>query len=602
MKKRIFLLSFLFCASFLAFAQITVNPSDPFYTSVEGWKMREIVDNVPPLRPYPFSQVKNIILQVMENGDERDKTIARYYWEELTGKKWYLDLDGEVYIKLNESDSQEFNSSTLYELFPALHGNLNFFDDFFSLGYKIGLAVRNDTDETKFLPEYSNSLHDAIQDPASLGSFSAYLDMNNVISLGLPNLYVQTGIYRTGYGPFLNDGLALNDTSYHSANLSFTYMNSRFSYAQQISVIGATSNCDLTNLKPDKILAFHQIEYELSKKFILAYYESIVYGNRFDLSYLMPVPFITAQGINGCNDNLQMGLALKFMPVKGVLISSDLFVDNLDIDNLIKLNFSTLNSFALKTGLIYTPKNSFCTRVDLNYTVVTPFTYSHYQFENDGSISASTINYQNYTNSGIKMGTSYEPNSDVLSFTIDFLPVPNLKLRVKSTFMRHANIAETYSDEEAMFYLLSDDGVYSTDGTVSTTSRVFSGASQNGQNVSTAVTTLNFLKQRHIMYLIQSGLSGEYSFGRLKNIFNASLKFSYTFEYIHNYGVDSNIYPGGAVSSHTDDDGNVYYTIGTDTTQYTDISDVVACFNTLWSSRLEDLVNNYFSVGICFKF
>ena len=602
MKKKILISLGLFCFVSFSFAQITVNPNDPFYTNVESWQMRKIIDNIPPLRPYPLSAIEQIIIQVIQNGDKRDVEIAKYYWEEITHKKWYLNLEGEVIAKVDESDNQNLNEDTLYELFPSVNGNLNFFNNFVNLGYKIGLVARTDTDELKFLPEYTNSMHDAIQDYSTLGKFYTYLDVNNVVSVGFPNLYFQTGIYRSGYGLFLNEGLALNDTAYHSANLSFTYFNSKFSYAQQLSAIGATKNYDSSYLSPDKFLAFHQLEYKFNPKFSFSYYETIVFGNRFDPSFIMPVPFAAAQSLSGSNDNLQMGLALKFEPMNGIMFSSDLFVDNLDVDNLLKLNFTTLNSFAAKLGLIYTPENSFCTRVDLNYTLVTPFTYSPYQFEDDGSISSSTINYQNYTNSGINIGTSYEPNSDAINFTLDFAPVPGLNLRLKSTFMRHGNIAETYSEDEAMFYLLADSGLYATDGTINTNTKLSSANSKTGENVNSAVSYLNFLKQRHIMYLIQSAFSGQYSFGKVKNIFNISLKFSYTFEYIHNFGIDSNIYPGGSVKSNTDSSGNVYYTIGADPTPYTNKSDVVSYFTNLWSSKLEDVVNNYFSVGLCLKF
>lgn len=601
MKKKILISLSLFCFVSLSFAQITVNPSAAFYTSVESWQMRKIIDNVPPLRPYPLSAIEQIIIQVIQNGDKRDVEIAKYYWEEITHKKWYVNLEGDVLLKSDESDNQNLNEDILYEIFPSITGNLNFFNNFVNLGYNIGLAARTNTNELNFLPEYSNSSHDAIQDYSTLGKFYTYLDMNNVVSIGFPNLYFQTGIYRTGYGLFLNEGLTLNDTAYHSANLSFTYFNSKFSYAQQLSVIGATRNFDSSYLSPNKFLSFHQIEYKFSPKFSFSYYETIVFGNRFDPSFILPVPFVAAQSLSGSNDNLQMGIALKFEPMNGIMFSSDLFVDNLDVDNLVKLQLTTLNSFATKLGLIYTPENSFCTRVDLNYTLVLPFTYSHYQFEDDGSISSSTINYQNYTNSGINIGTSYEPNSDAISFILDFAPLPALNLRLKSTFMRHSNIAETYTEEEALTYLLADSGVYATDGTINTTTRISSSNSKTGENVNSAVSYLNFLKQRHIMYLIQSGFSGQYSFGKVKNIFNISLKFSYTFEYIHNFGVDSNIYPGGLVKKQSDSEGNVYYTIADNTTQYSS-SEVVSYFTNLWSSRLEDVVNNYFSVGLCLKF
>ena len=595
-KKLALFFSLVLCVCALG-AQVSSDPSHEFYTLAQSWELRGIVAKLPPLRPYPVAVIKDILSQVMQGGSERDTEAASRIWEEVTGKPWSAELE----ILANGAT---FNDSGAFMLtaIPRVTGDLSLFHDFVSFGYKLGFVGRTQKNYMDFNPLFTNYAYDAIQDPATIGPMFLYLDTDDSIAVGNTRLFAQAGVNRTGYGQFLDDGLCLNDTAYHAANFSLTYSARRFSYAQQISALGATSSYDgrLGTLLPNKFLAFHVLEFKVSRIFSFSYYENIVYGNRFEPSYLIPAPYMAVQGLGGNNDNLQMGITASVRPMDGFLWATDIFVDDIDVNGLVKFNWDTRIRIAARTGLIYTPANSFCSRVSLDYTIVTPYTYSHWEYDNwdTMSMSAGTRNYQNYTNNGISMGASIPPNSDSFKFSVDFRPAPRLSLGVSTMFVRHANVSESLTDDEALFYLSSDEGVYATDGSVYEATAV-----AGGRQTYTSQNHLNFMTQAHKMYVFQGSVTGEYSLPRFK-WGRLSFKGGFTFEYVRNKGVDKHMYPGGPVEKDkkSDPDNPSYIYNGKTYSTPDEKAELAKLFKDKWAEGLSDSVDCYMYAGICYRF
>lgn len=628
LRKLFFAAVFAFAGAF-CFSQVSVDPSDEFYKYALIWENRGLVSNVPPIRPYPLANVKSILQEVIETGCEKDKEIATEIYERVTGKPYHITFETDFFIKhemeekneKNEKkEKQSFSTSKMLALYPAIKGDLGFKDDFVSLGYGAGFAVSNATD-IDFMPQYSNSFHDSIFDATEVGPIEMYLDVNSIIALGYKNLFVQGGIYRSGYSAFINEGLSLNDTSYHSGNLSLTYLHDKLSYVQELSMIGATSSYDgdLSTLAPDKIMAFHAIGYEPFDFLKVSFYESAVYGNRLDLSYILPVPYMVAQGVGGASDNLAMGLLIDIRPAPGVLWETDVMCDDFPAEDFFKLNFDSKYRLAAKTGLIYTPANSFLDRLDFNYTFVLPYTYSHWQYDSDSlaSISSSTINYQNCTNAGVLIGSQYEPNSDAVKFSVDIKPFKQLTLSMGTTYSRHGNVCETLDTEEAMIYLCADKNVYSTDGSVYTHSMFAANNSNSGNHVSSAWDSMNWLNQKHVQFTLQSSLNVKYDFKPTKKGTRVSLNAGCTFEYIHNYGVSNQMFPGGNEDIipvyEKDDDGNgvgtgdiIGFRKSKDGEKYdldsAEAKAIVDGFKDAWISQLTNKLNLFFNFGVTIRF
>lgn len=609
MKKGMFLYAvLLFCiGGFLvqsAFSQVSVDPSDDFYRQVQSWELRGLVHNVPPMRPYPLPVVKKILSTIIEEQKSpHDVALAEAYWQRITGKSWYASLEAEATLRHQKSDSHK-NTDVLFHAEPSLSGDVMLYKNLVSLGYSIGVSAFSD-DQEDFLASYSNPKTDGLEDPASLGPLEMFIDANDVLSIGTESVYAQLGIYRSGFGAFLGRELGLNDSAHHRTSISFTALRPKWSFFQQLSVIGATTNYDDSVLAANKFLAFHALTFDVTKKFSVSYFEGTVFGRRLDPSYVLPVPYYIAEVIGGWGDSLLMGLNASYMVLPGLLVSADMYVDDFDLNKFFKLDLDAKNRLALMLGAVYTPSNSLCQRVGLDYTLITPYMYTHWDYSTADGMAAmpqDCINYQNYTNNGLPIGSSLPPNSDALSLTIDFTPLSRLHVQTSVNFVRHANVCESLTTEEALRYLLAEHGVYATDGSIFTHSMFENTESRLGDHVETAWEHLNLFTQDHKMYVLQAGISGDYTFKRY-SWGQVSFTFSYLFEYIKNKGVDSHLYSGGHVQeimSEETKEGTGFYTID-DSGSYT-AEEVVQQFKAAWVDQFSTTLSHYVSFGVTFVF
>lgn len=614
----------------VAFAQISVDPQDDFYMYAEGWELKGYVSKLPQLRPYPLNVIKSILSSVIEKGKGRDVDLAQEYYEKVTGKPYHIVLEGGVREELtydNYDDAEDEKSTTRqYNGGPHIAGDIAI-NPLASFGYNFGIYAVNE-DDTDVMPLFSRSEHDTVSDSTEVGPFRLNIDMNSTLSVGKENVYMQAGINRSGFGPFLQDDLALSDNAFHAPSLSFTYDGGNWSYTQIMQSIGASLNNgeDLdSDSQVGKYLSLHSVRFAPSERIALSYYESTIFGNRFELAYLLPAPFMAIQGIGDSTDNSQMGLLVEFSPVRGLKWSSNFFADDIPLNDIMKFNLDTKIRVGIETGVQYSPAGSSLDLMTMNYTIVTPYTYAHWSYEDDGKTFTDTsYNYFNYMNRGIAIGASIPPNSDRIGFSARFTPIKKLNVTIRSSFMRHANAYESLDDEEAekiyktnylsrqngYVWIKTSDGTPYTDVAIGTphydvatdkltvsessysdyilintdkgdiyctNSSCFSQQKLLGDDnhVDTAWDYLSLLNQEHAMTVIQAGLDLAYELPRMK-VGTFTLKFGWTWEYITNNGVQNSIYSAsGRSSSDTYEDA------------YDD-----------WVDQLHDSINNYLSFSV----
>ncbi|MCR4626801.1 MAG: DUF4131 domain-containing protein [Treponema sp.] len=266
-KKLIVLFSLVFTFG-IAFAQITADPQDDFYMYAQGWELKGYVRSLPQLRPYPLNVVKSILTSVMEKSNGRDGQIAREYWEKITGKPTHLNLEGGIRQENNKDTYKNSGNNVEYSKTRQYNGGPHFTGDIAinplaSFGYNFGIYSVNE-DDVSVLPFAVRSEHDTVADSTEIGPFRLNIDMNSNLSVGKENIYVQAGINRSGFGPFLKDDLALSDNAFHAPNLSFTYDGGKWSYTQIMQSIGASLNNgeDLdSETDVGKYLALHSFRY-----------------------------------------------------------------------------------------------------------------------------------------------------------------------------------------------------------------------------------------------------------------------------------------------------------------------------------------------------
>lgn len=597
--KRFF--SLIFASVFIissVFAQVSSNPNDEFYGNAVIWEIQGLVDSLPQVRPYPLHIIKNI-LETVINSEEAGETAvatAKSEYERIFGRAWHLETQGNGSL-VRKNDSNEL----------ILDGDFHVQGDFpllkyAGLSYSAGVFGVKGTEQGK-LPLNTNIAHDAVQDPVGFGPITAYVDVNTNLFFGNEKIFGTAGVNRFGFGPFWQEGLALNDTAYHSSGLSYTYnFLPGFSFSQVYTSLGATNNVG-EELFSSKFLSLHSLRWMPSKKLSLSYYENVVFGRRNELSYLFPVPYMINQGINGCNDNLQMGVLFETRPIDGLKISGDFFVDDF------ALNFKSLDDkyrFAVSLGSQYAPKDMFLSLVDLNYSIVMPFVYAHWDYDDykDYRMAGNTINYQNYTNNGISMGSALDPDSDRIKLNLKFRPVNNLDLNFSASFTRHQNVCESFSDEEAFAFLRSEPGKYKTDGKIFTHQRIDKEDAKDFMNkngdyayfLESAWDHLSFMTGDHTKTSLNLGLDGNYTIHSSKaGTFKIGL--SYNFEMIKNDGVDNDLFPGqGDALKEGIIDGT--YTWHDKT--YSSAEEVVKKARQDWAANLHDSFNHYITLSFTY--
>lgn len=612
MKKNILILTLLILVSNLAFSQVATDINDSFYKEAQNWELRGLTSPLPLLRPYPLSVVERVLNDVIKNGDKKDSELASSEYERIFSKTFGIQASASGNFKISSSDEDGNEDKKDLSGEISAGGDIRF-HQLVSFSYKIGVYGETE-DFDSYSPLYQNILTDTIFDHVDAGPFDAYTDWNTNLSVGKENIYGTAGLSRIGFGPFYGENLALNDTGYHSANFVLSAASKNFSYTQVFEIIGATRNIieDELDLTDGKYLAFHALRWNQFRKFNVTYYENVIFGPNTNISYFIPAPYYAMQNIGGANDNLQMGLLIELKPFSGFNWATDFFADDMELNDLLKLDFDTKLRFGLQTGVIYSPTDSILDRIQLNYTAVMPYVYAHWEYDNDdsGSFTGKTWNYQNYTNAGMHIGSTLDPNSDKISFSARIKPAKKLSLDLTVSFTRHANSAEDFSDDEAAEYMLAKNGTYATDGTVSM-SQLFSSNTDNGKHVDSAWEKLGFMTSGHKMYVVQAGLSGAYELARTK-YGSLSLTLGYTFEYIKNAGINRNVYPGGTLDySFSENSFGIKTYYKGKQTEENEVSELEAVSAAKaaakdakdeWLDNLYDCTNHYLSVGFKYNY
>ena len=578
-KKIVFLLILTFCALFALSAQVTVMPNDPVYTDIINWENLGIIRNVPPLRPYPLALITSFLEEVMEceYTDQAAKAYAHY--ERIYGKS--VDVGFEVSDNFknpkdntdNPGSDKKFTNEL--DVYLKAAGDIKA-TDYLSVGINTNILVTTELEKDS-RPAFDQKPYDAVNDTTDLKFAQAFLDMNATAAIGNDKIYFQGGISRNSFGPFNDSSLSLGPGAFHSGNASIVFRENKWTYTQAMFMLGATNDVGLrSSVKPNKFLMLHSIDFTPFKWLTMSYYENVVYGNRFDPIYMLPfVPYMVAQGIGSFGDNIQMGVTFKVRPINGFTWLTDVFVDDMAASDLVKLKFDTKLRFAAQTGFIYSPVDSIFDQISTDYTFVSPYMYTHEEFTDDTktiSVGSQGINYQNYTNNGVGMGSNLPPNSDRFAFKIKATPIKDLNITFSANMIRHSNITElliTKAPEEAVKYLGLPAGYLLTDGSV------FNHPYSVGA-YDYAWNHFMFMQSPTKMYVWQAGLDAGYtlpgqSFGKF------TINMGYTFEYIKNHGVQNNILPGGGVYS-------------------ADAAGMASAYDN-WKSKLHNDVNHYFRVS-----
>lgn len=478
-RKYLFLCIIAVITASSLFSQVSSDPSDKFYTDVLGWKLRNIVTEVPVTKPYTLPVIKKILLQVQDKGTAEDKKDADEYFRFIFGQPVHGEAEVKGCFAANIKDKNP------YEYKGSLTAGFDMYGDFlagnyFSAGYNAGAdVVFFDLSPEDFLSLYSRYGYEYVGNAIAAGSSLINIRGSAAVSYTGEHISAALSYGRTGFGPFVSDDPVLSIYAPSVPSCTVSYNGKYIDFTQHIAL-----------LQPfGKLMMMHAVRFPELRKMRVTCYDSVVYSGRFDPSYLIPVPGVLIEKSNGYNDNVQTGFLIEYSVFPCVDWVSDLLIDDLDIPALAHLDFSTDDRIALRTGFQYSPLDSICSLVTFDYTMVTPFTYQNGSSPSDCA----------YTTGDTVLGV-LPSNSDRVKLEITMTPLDEISVTTKASFIRHGNENESaVSGNEA-----------------------------------------RLLNQNNLMYICEGGFEAVYMF---KNLSAGTLRLaaSYMFEYIHNDGVDSEV-------------------------------------------------------------
>ena len=515
------------------FAQAPVDLFDPFYEDLSIWEGCGLINDAPNIRPYPLQEIERILQIVMEKGDAGQQRKAAEYQARFFHRAFHFG--GKTEFNFTSRGSQK-------QFFVTPFAKLNYsVMKLLSISANLGLSGLNKLDNETLLPAYSYSQKDIADDAGNIGKLKILPMFNTSATFGTPKYYLTAGLGRTSYGPFHDSGIFISRDTFHAGQFIFTINKEKWAYNHILLLLSATNDYK-KNIVPNKFIASHSIDFRPFPWLSFSILDTMIYGGRFEPMYLIPFSaFFLGQSVYHFPDNSLIGLTATVKPVRGLRIASAFYADDLGFNEIVTFKDAKWRMSG-ECGISYTiPYSHWFSFIDLNYTFVLPYAYTHYEHHDPAA-----PNYQNYTHRGFNLGTSLDPNSDRIQLRLKFRPVYGLDVDFSNTFIRHANITESITEIEMLKDYLSKQ--YTTDGSTFNYSAI---TEQYGTYDSRAkrhafLYTTPFMKQQTRQYVNQLALDVSYHLPIVKSGGYVLFKFGYVFETNINPDVRRNIYSPNA--------------------------------------------------------
>ncbi|HAK44651.1 MAG TPA: hypothetical protein DCO79_01850, partial [Spirochaeta sp.] len=380
-----------------------------------------------------------------------------------------------------------------------------------SISGDINLLLVDQQGETA-LPVYTRSSVDLLPDWSDVDIFDKNYKVrqgiNTSAAIGTDELYFQTGLIRSSFGPFTDDGAVISPKAPQSGHFSLTWLQESFSFNSTLLALTASTDTG-TGRYPEKYLAMHTFTFYPLSRLELSVFESVVYGGRFEPMYLIPFSeFFYLQGTIGFPDNSLLGFSTSVDLPYNIDFDFLFYADDLHFNDMIRFDFDTKYKLSFQTGLSWAPEIDELRQISLDYLLVTPYMYSH---KTSGVVTVP--NYQNYTHLGENLGPSLEPNSDRINLTILLEPIDFLSLELNGKYIRHGNGSVDGSENVG-----GGDGTIFDDGFL--------------DDVCTFQETTRFMDQDIIEHTVQAGITADAAFEL--GDFTVSGNGGYTLEWIKN--------------------------------------------------------------------
>jgi len=441
------------------------DPNNNIYRVYEQWRDARLIKSLPHIMPYPLQIHRALLSEVLANPKTPDseKIAAQEYLEFVSAEK----TPGISYAG-SELLMQPYYSDNLYGEAGA--------------GAYAGGYLTEDTSlAIHFLTFGKDATHpnpqiDTFEDNADITIKGRTIDLrqsfSSLFAIGDRGLYFQSGISRVSLSPTFDTNGVLSGQASHLPEFSLLWNTDNFSLSNTYLELTATNY-----LGEDDFSGKHMFVQTMSWRtpidgLELYFYQTAVWGGRFDLRYLVPFSYLMYnQSFSGFEDNSLMGGALEYHFGPALSFRSAALVDDADLNRLVRFDFGGKNKMVWENELTWTPLHPFLRSVDFSYTMVTPYMYTHRgdrfeEYDPAGDMTAyyedillSEPNYQNYTHFGDSLGAQMDPNSDLLSLKYRSMPLPGFLVLMRGSFSRHGNATDDLNGD-----FLSNPSVYTEEG------------------------------------------------------------------------------------------------------------------------------------------
>lgn len=451
MKKLVLLI--MLAAAFSVQAQLLNDPNDEIYRHIDRWFNAGYIREIPMQRPYPSQLFKELLSEVIKNGDAESIRHAEQYMK-LADKEFGIHFASTTTIK---------NGTSGMEGLTGLYGQFDgFISPEVSINARIGAAgiiSSGDFQQPSYTPATMDYLYDWSDIDA--GGVNVLIRQSAVSTLayGDSKTYFQAGVNRTAFGPFFEDGGVMSSFAPHQGFFNFSWRDTLITYSSTLLCLTASTN-EGNGMYPEKYLNNHSLEFTINDSLKVGFFETNLYGQRFEPLYLIPtMSLFYTQGMIGFADNSTLGFTGQLRLPEAISLKGMVFIDDLHFNDLLRFDLDTKYKLSFQAGVGWTPMQEFLKQIEVSYFAVMPYMYSHV---GDGELT--DVNYSNYTHMGQNLATILEPNSDRLQLSISTQLIPGLSLEYAGTFIRHGNASAEKTGAEPNDGSIFDSGYSETGG------------------------------------------------------------------------------------------------------------------------------------------
>jgi len=511
---------FLLAFTFTVEAQIMHDPNSRLYKDIDIWAVKGyITQTLPMIRPYPLQVIDAFLAEVVEKGNDDAVQKALRYRDALLIGEGPRNSGTAMYAKEGETGSgvmhiggtgsvEGLDDDASILAAPFIDATMRL-RDWLTGSLSIYGYAANGASESGYrnVPGTYTPYPDMVVDNSNVGDFLILQNWTSALTIGTSELYFQSGLVRTSIGPLYDNGVIAGPQASRAGHFSIVYRQPTWSFEMLWLELTAADTTG-KGRSSGKHLVAHLFNFRPIPALEFSFFETIMWGPRIEPLYLIPLNnLFGASSMADFEDNAFLGLLLRWSFAPGFQFLTQVYVDDLHFNDMIRGKFNTKYKVAAELGFVWAPKDSPLRSLALDYTIITPYMYTHiYDLDSDnyGKRYPSqpgyerSPNYQDYSHAGKNLGPDLEPNSDRISVRSTWKTLPSFDLGVSAYFTRHGNASENRINDGLM------DGTYH-DGSIFDDGNNDGGI--DGDNYDNNYSDLRFLTQSVLETKLAGGIT-----------------------------------------------------------------------------------------------